>query len=165
MLLIDTPVGDVLAIAYEQCLYLVAFADDHELTHKIEKLLINMQATITLGSTAAIVSLQKEFTAYFNGTLQTFTTPLKFFGTPFQTFAWNALQKVPYGTTTSYTQQADIIGKKSAHRAVANANGANQFVIIIPCHRIIRNNGNLGGYGGGINRKQWLLNFENNNRE
>jgi len=65
--------------------------------------------------------------------------------------------RIPYGVTRSYATQAESIGKRTAFRAVANANGANQVDIIIPCHRIINSNGNLGGYGGGIARKQWLV--------
>ena len=72
--------------------------------------------------------------------------------------------KIPYGTTRSYKEQAGIIGKESAFRAVANANGSNQLAIIIPCHRIINSNGSLGGYGGGLHRKKWLLDFEMNNK-
>ena len=72
--------------------------------------------------------------------------------------------KIPYGTTRSYKEQAAIIGKASAFRSVANANGSNQLAIIIPCHRIINSDGNLGGYGGGLHRKKWLLDFELKNK-
>ena len=68
--------------------------------------------------------------------------------------------RIPYGQTRSYMGQAEAIGKATAYRAVANANGANQLAIVIPCHRIINSNGDLGGYGGGITRKQWLIEHE-----
>ena len=70
---------------------------------------------------------------------------------------------IPYGQTRSYSDQAKAIRKQKAYRAVANANGANKLAIIIPCHRIINSNGDLGGYGGGVNRKKWLIDFEKKN--
>jgi AraC family transcriptional regulator of adaptative response/methylated-DNA-[protein]-cysteine methyltransferase len=72
--------------------------------------------------------------------------------------------KIPYGETKSYLEQANMINRPSAHRAVANANGSNNLAIIIPCHRILRNDGNLGGYAGGINRKKWLIEHEKKNK-
>jgi len=73
---------------------------------------------------------------------------------------WEELQKIPFGETCSYAELAATIGKPSAFRAVANANGANQFAIVIPCHRVINSNGELGGYGGGLPRKKWLIAHE-----
>jgi AraC family transcriptional regulator of adaptative response/methylated-DNA-[protein]-cysteine methyltransferase len=81
-------------------------------------------------------------------------------GSDFQKSAWQALIQVPYGQTRSYLEQASIIGKPKAFRAVANANGANQIAIVVPCHRIINTGGELGGYGGGLQRKSWLINHE-----
>lgn len=97
---------------------------------------------------------------YFSGKLRQFNTPTHLIGSPFQKKAWLALIDIPYGETRSYLQQAKVIGNPSAYRAVANANGANQLAIVVPCHRIINANGELGGYGGGVNRKQWLLEHE-----
>ena len=107
-----------------------------------------------------IKSIKKELTVYFVEGLQTFTTPIHMLGSTFQQSAWNALINIPYGETTSYAQQSIAIGNPKATRAVANANGANQLAIIIPCHRIIRNNGELGGNGGGGMGKQWLIDHE-----
>jgi O-6-methylguanine DNA methyltransferase len=81
-------------------------------------------------------------------------------GSPFQKLVWNELLNIPYGETRSYLEEANAIGKPTSYRAVANANGANKLAIIIPCHRIINNNGEIGGYGGGIARKKWLLEHE-----
>lgn len=81
-------------------------------------------------------------------------------GSPFQKLVWEELISIPYGQTRTYAEQAAAIGKYKAYRAVANANGANQIAIVIPCHRIINSNGDIGGYGGGITRKQWLINHE-----
>ena len=98
--------------------------------------------------------------SYFEGKLKKFETPLFLLGSPFQKKVWQALLKIPYGTTRSYAAQAVSMSEPKATRAVANANGANQLAIVIPCHRIINSNGALGGYGGGIARKEWLLQHE-----
>ena len=116
------------------------------------------------GTPQPINSVKQEIELYFAGKLKNFKTPIRISGTDFQKKAWEALMKIPYGTTRSYKEQASIIGKASAFRAVANANGSNQFAIIIPCHRIINNDGNLGGYGGGLHRKKWMLGFELKNK-
>ncbi len=155
-----TPLGTMIAIADEQSLYLLEFVDGRGVDREIEKLCFAKNVTIVAGSTAPIESIQKELAAYFDGTLQQFKTPIHLMGTPFQQSVWKALQTIPYGHTKSYGEQAKSIGNASAFRAVANANGANQLAIIIPCHRVINGNGKLGGYAGGINRKQWLLDFE-----
>lgn len=119
-----------------------------------------VNAAIIPGKIAPIESIEKELTVYFDGTLKTFKTPTFLLGSPFQQSVWHALCQIPYGSTKSYAEQAEAIGKSTATRAVANANGTNQLAIIIPCHRIITSNGDLGGYGGGIARKQWLLQHE-----
>jgi O-6-methylguanine DNA methyltransferase len=94
----------------------------------------------------------------FDRTLQDFKTSVQLLGSPFQKLVWNELVSIPYGQTRSYLEQA--IKKQAAYRAVANANGANQIAIVIPCHRIINSNGKLGGYSGGISRKKWLIEHE-----
>jgi methylated-DNA-[protein]-cysteine S-methyltransferase len=94
---------------------------------------------------------------YFSCKRQTFDLELAPRGTPFQLAVWNALLEIPYGETISYAELARRIGKPAAVRAVGAANGANPIPVIIPCHRVIGSNGTLTGYGGGIERKQWLL--------
>lgn len=89
-----------------------------------------------------------------------FNLPLILKGTAFQQKIWNQLQKIPFGKTKSYQEQAIVLGNPTAVRAVARANGDNRISIIIPCHRVIGKNGELVGYGGGIWRKQFLLNHE-----
>ena len=86
-------------------------------------------------------------------------------GTDFEKRVWNELLKIPYGRTKSYLEIAKLVGNPTAFRAVARANGSNNISIIIPCHRVIASNGNLQGYGGGIWRKEKLLNLENNQRK
>lgn len=104
--------------------------------------------------------LTTQLTEYFSGKRKTFTFPLAPRGTAFQLAVWNALLEIPYGDTITYAELARRIGRPSAVRAVGAANGANPIPVIIPCHRVIGSNGTLTGYGGGIERKQWLLALE-----
>jgi len=97
---------------------------------------------------------------YFAGRLASFSVPLAMAGTPFQFLVWTALQAVPYGTTISYGQLAAQLGRPSAARAVGLANGKNPVSIIVPCHRVIGSDGSLTGYGGGLERKKYLLAME-----
>ena len=107
---------------------------------------------------AAIAQLQ----AYDRGQLERFTVPLKLVGTPFQETVWRALMRVPYGHTITYLGLAQKIGKPTAVRAVANANGANCIAVMVPCHRVIGSNGKLVGYAGGLGAKRRLLMGERN---
>jgi methylated-DNA-[protein]-cysteine S-methyltransferase len=102
----------------------------------------------------------KELDAYFAGRLREFKTPVRPQGTAFQVRAWRALQKIPYGATRSYGQQAVAIGSPKAVRAVGAANGRNPIPVLIPCHRVIGANGSLTGFGGGMACKQFLLELE-----
>jgi len=99
---------------------------------------------------------------YFNLERKEFNIPLLMLGTPFQKSVWEALIKVPYGTTSTYLQLSKDINNEKAVRAVANANGANAISIIVPCHRIIGTNGELTGYAGGLDIKKKLLELEQN---
>jgi AraC family transcriptional regulator of adaptative response/methylated-DNA-[protein]-cysteine methyltransferase len=157
---IDTKLGPMIAIADETGLYLVEFVDRRGLEREVERLRIKTKAAIIPGVTDPIKSITRELESYFEGKLKQFKTPLNLLGSPFQRLVWEELMSIPYGTTRSYMTQAEAIGKNKAYRAVANANGANQLAIVIPCHRIINSNGDLGGYGGGITRKQWLIEHE-----
>ena len=103
---------------------------------------------------------RQQLAAYFAGDLTQFTLPLALQGTLFQQQVWGALQTIPYGTTLSYGELATQIGQPKASRAVGMANGRNPISIVVPCHRVIGANGRLTGYGGGLERKQWLLNHE-----
>lgn len=160
---LDTPLGPMIAIADEYALYLLEFVDRRGLEREIEKLRIKTKAAIIPGSNAPLKSIATELKFYFAGSLKEFKTTLHFLGSPFQQRVWQKLIRIPYGETRSYLAQAMAIGKQSAYRAVANANGANQLAIVIPCHRIINSNGELGGYGGGIARKKWLIEHEQRN--
>ncbi len=157
---LDTPLGLMIAIADKQALYFLEFVERQRLEEKVEKFSIKANTTITQGNTTIIELVESELKAYFSGTLKNFQTPLHLTGSSFQKSVWNELLRTPYGETRSYSNQAIALEKPLAYRAVANANGANNIAIIIPCHRIIANNGGLGGYGGGTTRKQWLLDLE-----
>lgn len=105
---------------------------------------------------AALIQLQE----YFQGKRQTFDVPLSLHGTPFQVKVWKALQAIPFGETRSYRDIARAVGQPKAVRAIGAANNKNPIPIIIPCHRVIGSNGSLVGYGGGLDKKEWLLEFE-----
>lgn len=112
------------------------------------------------GEDKVIEKARRELDAYFAGKLKNFSVPVAPQGTPFQESAWKALQKIPYGATRSYAQQAVAIGKPKAVRAVGSANGRNPIPIIIPCHRVIGADGSLTGFGGGMETKRYLLALE-----
>jgi methylated-DNA-[protein]-cysteine S-methyltransferase len=112
------------------------------------------------GADKVLDKARRELDAYFAGRLKNFTLAVAPEGTQFQKKAWAALQKIPYGQTRTYGQQAKVIGNSSASRAVGAANGRNPVAIVIPCHRVIGTNGNLTGFGGGMERKQFLLDLE-----
>ncbi|MDX8430449.1 MAG: trifunctional transcriptional activator/DNA repair protein Ada/methylated-DNA--[protein]-cysteine S-methyltransferase [Candidatus Algichlamydia australiensis] len=154
---IDTPLGPMIAIADDQTLYLLEFVNRRGLEREIERL---RKSPIIPGRTKIIDSIEKELHLYFKGQLKKFFTPIKMIGTPFQKRVWSELKKIPPGQTLSYAEIACRMGNSRAVRAVGSANGANQIAIVIPCHRVINTNGQLGGYGGGLARKKWLLEHE-----
>jgi len=112
------------------------------------------------GTDKIIDAARKQLDAYFAGKRTSFDVPLAPKGTAFQTRVWHALTKIPYGETTSYGAIANAIGSPKAVRAVGAANGRNPIPIIIPCHRVIGANGSLTGFGGGMARKELLLDLE-----
>jgi len=97
---------------------------------------------------------------YFAGERRKFDLPLKQEGTPFQQCVWQALERIPFGVSKSYAEIAAEIGQPTASRAVGNANGRNRLMLLVPCHRVIASGGGLGGYAGGLWRKEWLLKHE-----
>jgi len=103
---------------------------------------------------------EEQLRAYFQGELKEFSLELRLRGTPFQSTVWQALRAIPYGETRTYGELADTLGNPKASRAVGLANGKNPVGIIVPCHRVVGADGSLTGYGGGLERKQRLLDFE-----
>lgn len=157
---LDTPLGPMIAIADEESLYLLEFVDRRGLEREVERLRLRTKSAIIPGHTPPITLIDNELALYFKNKLHEFSTPCALLGSPFQQQVWHALMQIAPGTTQSYAEIAQALGKPSAFRAVAQANGANQLSIIIPCHRVINSNGELGGYGGGLHRKEWLLKHE-----
>lgn len=156
---IDTILGPMIAIADDNFLYLLEFVTGKGLAREILRLK-KAGFTITAGENTPLRSIEKELKAYFEGKLTAFKTPYRLLGSTFQQQVWQALCNIPFGETRSYAQQAQSLGRPKSFRAVANANGANQLSIIIPCHRVIASDGSLGGYGGGLSAKKWLIEHE-----
>ena len=157
---IETPLGTMIACADEHGICMLEFSDRKALPTELKEISKHFNANIIQGENQHFKTLEKELAEYFEGTRKDFTVPLSPVGTDFQKSVWKILRKIPYGTTRSYMEQAKILGNSKAVRAVANANGLNKISIIIPCHRVIGTNGKLTGYGGGIWRKQKLLELE-----
>ena len=180
---LDTPLGPLVVIADDHALHFLGFADccEHknlnfgfvrreipcfpeDIAENIgclsDKLETQGKTEVCPGMTKPMASIQRELDAYFKGNSQEFKTPLCIRGSFFQTQVWEELRRIPFGKTKSYQEIACAIDNPLACRAVGLANGANPFVIVIPCHRVIQANGSLGGYSAGLHRKIWLLNHE-----
>ena len=155
-----TPLGPMLAGATDKGICLLEFTDRRMLETQISRLHKRHNAISLPGESHYFAQLDSQLQDYFAGKRKHFDLPLVTPGTKFQQRVWSELQEVPYGSTRSYTEQAQRIGQPNAVRAVARANGDNRIAILIPCHRIIGSNGKLTGYGGGLWRKQRLLELE-----
>jgi AraC family transcriptional regulator of adaptative response/methylated-DNA-[protein]-cysteine methyltransferase len=158
-----TSLGPMFACASQRGICLLEFTDRRALETEFGEIRKQLNAVILPGKNPHLTSVQNEITRYFNGTLTEFNTPVDAPGTPFQQQVWQRLREIPYGHQRSYKEQARVLGKPSAIRAVASANGHNRIAIIIPCHRVLGANGSLTGYGGGLWRKQSLLDLEAQN--
>lgn len=159
---LQTTMGLMIAVADDHVLYLLEFTNQKTLKKKMERLRKKMHATIVPGSTIILRQIKSELSDFFNGKNIVFKTPVFHIGSDFQKSVWAALTKIPQGETRSYAEIATAINKPTACRAVANANGANTLAIIIPCHRVIHSDGTIGGYAGGVEKKEWLLKHERN---
>ncbi len=155
-----TKLGPMFACATEQGLCLLEFTDRRMLESEFKDLCKRLNAVILPGNNGHLELVQDEIAAYFEGKLTEFSVALDTPGTEFQQVVWVGLQDISFGETRSYKQQAEFLGKPKAVRAVARANGMNRISIIVPCHRVIGSDGNLTGYGGGLQRKQFLLDLE-----
>ncbi len=157
---LPSPLGPLVAGATEEGVCLLEFSDRRMLETQFETVRKLFRMPVVPGANRHLERLQHELAGYFAGTQRSFTVPLVYPGTPFQRRVWEQLLLVPYGETRSYQELATAVGNPAAVRAVGRANGLNRIVILIPCHRIVNKNGDLGGYGGGLRRKQYLLNLE-----
>lgn len=160
---IPTPLGQMIAVGNDDGICLLEFTDRKMLETELKQIMNYFKSTIFPGSTIHIEKLAEQLKEYFDGTRKAFDIPLITPGTDFQKETWKMLRGIPYGETRSYKEQAAALGNPKAVRAVAKANGLNRISIIIPCHRVIGEDGSLVGYGGGLWRKQWLLKHEKNN--
>ena len=157
---IESPLGPLVAGATSEGICLLEFTDRRMLDAQFATLRRRFKRPIVPGENSHIKQLKKELEEYFKGTRKNFTVPLYYPGTEFQQKVWNQLLKIPYGETVSYEDIARRIGAGKAQRAVGHANGLNRVAIVIPCHRVVNKGGKLGGYGGGVWRKQKLLDLE-----
>ncbi len=157
---IPTPLGSMIACASDKGLCLLEFVDSDAPEGQIREIEKIFGSTVVPGTGIHLETARSELEEYFSGRRKSFDVDLDIRGTAFQMQAWKVLQDIPYGHTMSYKEQASAAGRPRAVRAVANANGSNRISIIIPCHRVIGSDGNLAGYGGGLWRKQHLLDLE-----
>jgi len=157
---LDTRVGPLVIGATRDALCLLEFSDLRRLASQIETLGKSFDAWFTRGPNALLTMLRLQLREYFAETRRSFDLPLEVRGTPFQKKVWAALMEIGYGETWSYRELASRVGDARAARAVGTANGMNRIAIVIPCHRVINTGGALGGYGGGLLRKRFLLDLE-----
>ncbi len=146
--LIDSPIGQMVVETNGKAVTLVEFLKDGETVE------------VTEHQSPVLKLCIEELVSYFAGTLKNFSVPVEPIGTDFRIKCWAELQKIPYGEAISYQELAVRIGNPKAIRAVGGANHHNPISIIIPCHRVIGKSGKLVGYGGGLWRKEWLLEME-----
>jgi AraC family transcriptional regulator of adaptative response/methylated-DNA-[protein]-cysteine methyltransferase len=159
---IDTPVGVMRALASESALCAFEFFDGKRMASLDARLARWFEAVeIEEGTNDVIEQMRRRLDGYFAGAHADFSAvPLDLRGARFERAVWDALKQIPPGTTTTYGAIAKQVGSPGAARAVGRANGANPVAIIVPCHRVIGGSGALIGYGGGFERKEWLLDHE-----
>jgi len=157
---IATPLGAMLAGATDNGICLLEFIDSDRIERQLRRVQKLFRAELITDRNPHLNTLSIQLEQYFAGSRKEFDLVVVALGTPFQQAVWKELVKIPYGKTISYKEEAERIGRPTAVRAVARANGANPISVVIPCHRVIGKNGKLVGYGGGLGRKQWLLDLE-----
>lgn len=160
---LTTPLGPMIAGATGEGVCLLEFTERRMFEFELKELRRLLKANLVYGSNEHISRIERQLAEYFDGERKKFDVPLVTPGTKFQKSVWQQLTTIPYGRTRSYEEQAISIDKPKAIRAVARANGFNRIAIVIPCHRVIGKDGSLTGYGGGLWRKKWLLDFEKGN--
>jgi AraC family transcriptional regulator of adaptative response/methylated-DNA-[protein]-cysteine methyltransferase len=156
----ETPLGTMLALADDRALRLLEFTDRRGLERELVGLRRRLKCAIVPGTNPVLAETQRQLARYFAGESLVFDVPLAPIGSDFQRRVWAELRRIPPGRTRSYTEMAARIGAANGRRAVARANGSNMLALVIPCHRVIRADGNLAGYAGGVWRKQRLIEHE-----
>jgi AraC family transcriptional regulator of adaptative response/methylated-DNA-[protein]-cysteine methyltransferase len=157
---IDSPLGSMLAVADDDGLRLLEFTDRRALERELPILRRRLRTNVVPGEHPHLETIRKELADYFSGTRLSFKVPLAPVGSDFQMRTWDLLRSIPVAETRSYSWMAQNLGTAGGQRAVGRANGTNMICIVIPCHRVIRADGTLCGYGGGLWRKKWLLEHE-----
>lgn len=157
---IETPMGAMVAVSSQNALHLLEFTERRALPKELGALRKDAKGSMGFGRFAPTDQIEQEMNAFMEVREDKFQTPLRPLGTPFTQDVWRALRQVPAGQTRSYSQLAREMGRPDATRAVARANGANPIAIAIPCHRVLGADGSLTGYGGGLWRKQKLIELE-----
>lgn len=157
---LETPVGPLVCGATNDAICLLEFSDRRMLEAQLETLKRRFGTVLVPGANGWLRALRLQLNEYFAGARRSFDLPLDYRGTPFQEKVWKSLLTIPYGQTWSYQDLAEQVGDRKACRAVGTANGMNRIAIVIPCHRVVNASGALGGYGGGLWRKQFLLDLE-----
>jgi len=157
---IDTPLGAMIVVADDEGLRLLEFIDRRATERELLILRRRLQTNVVPGEHRYLTAVREQLNDYFSGKNLEFDTPVAPVGSDFQLRAWKILRSIPVGETRSYSWMAKRLGDEKARRAVGHANGTNMICIIIPCHRVIRADGTLCGYGGGLWRKKWLLDHE-----
>ena len=159
--LVETPIGEFIIVANEQGeLCMTGFTDSHPRVHRTLARYAD-DPNITLSQSSQLTTVESTIESYFAGELHALDAiAVAASGSEFQHSVWYALRQIPCGQTCSYGELAKQLGKPGAARAVGLANGSNPMGVIVPCHRVIGANGTLTGYGGGLQRKQWLLKHE-----
>jgi AraC family transcriptional regulator of adaptative response/methylated-DNA-[protein]-cysteine methyltransferase len=162
---LESPLGPIVTAANQRGICFLEFTDRRMLETQFTTLKKLFSCAIVPVDNEHLTKLRQELDAYFAGELRQFSVPLVYPGSPFQVRVWNELLRIPYGETCSYEELARRIGSASGQRAVGHANGTNRVAILIPCHRVVNKDGKLGGYGGGLWRKQHLLDLERGARK
>lgn len=156
----DTELGPMIAVSDKRHLLMLEFFERKSIASELRSIQKAANGSIGVGSFDPIERIKVEITDFLAGQDVTFKTPLAPIGTPFHKSVWAALRDIPVGRTQSYGELARSLGRPTAARAVARANGANPIAIVVPCHRVIGADGTLTGYGGGLWRKRWLIEHE-----
>lgn len=160
----STPLGEMFAASSKKGIVMLTFFTPFYIEAKIEVLKKTLNVEVIPANNEIFKTLKIQLNEYFEKKRTTFEIPLQLIGSPFQVKCWKELLNIPYGKTISYKEQAIKIGNEKAFRAVANANGQNMIDILVPCHRVIANNGKLSGYTGGVEKKEFLLKLEQNDK-
>lgn len=157
---VTTPLGPMFVCATDDGVCLLEFVDRRMLETEFKDLQKLLKSKIIAGENQHIKQVKKELNEYFHGQRRKFEVKLHTPGTEFQNSVWQCLTEIPFGKTCTYQEQSEKIHKPKAVRAVASANAYNRIAIIVPCHRVIGKDGKLVGYGGGLERKRWLIEHE-----